>query len=252
MKSTNSMQTNYEDDLQSSIANLYACFSSYELREKMDACTCGCISPEDISVLYSKPLRDLGEEELEKYSRKALSTWGNTYDFRHFLPRLFELSANESYTMTEMEILFSKLKYGDWETWDKKEQEVISGYFSALWKNFLATKPEEYSHAESYICAFSQALDNPYLFLEIWENMDDELAYEHLKLFIEWNKDDLARHELSNAFWERRQTQMNYVIDWLLSSKTTENLKRKVNQSMGIKKELITDILHQLEKYNAN
>jgi hypothetical protein len=249
MKSAIDTNANYEQELQSSIENLYAYFSSYELREKMNACTCGCIDPEDISLLYSKPLRDLGEAELEKYSRKALSTWGDTYDFRHFLPRLFELSANDLYALVDIEVLFSKLKYGNWETWDKKEQKIISDYFFALWKDFLTKrKPEEYSYAEIYLCAFSQALGDPSPFLEMWQNLDDELAYLHLKLFIKWNKDDFARHELSNAFWKERLLQMNIVIDWLLSPQTREHFTEKLSQSKGVKKRLIINILNQLEK----
>ena len=248
MSNIQDLHDKYKQELQISIANLYSCFSKYKLREKIEACTCGCISADDLALLYSKPLHELSDEDLNKYSFKALTTWGDEDDFRHFLPRLFEIQAIATFALTDTETLFSKLKYGNWELWDTEEQKKIQEYFFALWKYFLTeNKPEDLSYSETYICAFSQAVDDPSPFLDMWLDLEDKVAYEHLKLFIKWNKAALAKHALDNAFWENRQTQMNIVVDWLLSPQIMVHLIYKLSQFKGVKKRLIINILNELE-----
>ena len=66
------------------------------------------------SPLIAKRLRDLTDTDLKKYAFKALTTWGNADDFRHFLPRLFELEAvhpQRIVGLVDPEILFGKLAY---------------------------------------------------------------------------------------------------------------------------------------------
>ena len=75
--------------LQSAIEGLYRTFSRYPLPGQMDGSPFS-VSDADQALLRSKDLRDLGPDELAHYSLDALTMWGWTDDFRHFLPRIFE------------------------------------------------------------------------------------------------------------------------------------------------------------------
>lgn len=157
-------------ELRKAIKNLYIVFSKYELRENINYCPCGCISSEDINNIYSKPLQELTDNELGKYSFKAMSTWGDSYDFRHFFPRLTELMLEGGYPLAYSEIILSKLDYGEWQTWDTEEQEAILSYFIALWR-FILSKPLEkdasYTKSDEFLCAISQSLKDPSFLLGI-------------------------------------------------------------------------------------
>ncbi|EFH85170.1 hypothetical protein [Ktedonobacter racemifer] len=76
--------------LQETIEHIYTTFSSYLLHHPVEGCP-HCISHEDQERIASKPLRELTEEDLRRYTLKALTTWGDVNDLKHFLPRMLEL-----------------------------------------------------------------------------------------------------------------------------------------------------------------
>ena len=78
-----------------------------------------------------KKLRELDAEDLGKYSLKAVTTWGDEYDFKHFLPRILELWDD----CVSHDMLFMKLQYLHWETWPPQEKDAIVVYFESILKS---------------------------------------------------------------------------------------------------------------------
>jgi hypothetical protein len=109
-------ETEAREALQATIEGLYAVFASYPLRPQVVGCPC-CVSAEDEARLHSKPLRELEIADLEKYASHALLTWGDEDDFRHFLPRLFELADLEHLSSSDLHIIFGKLRHAGWRAW---------------------------------------------------------------------------------------------------------------------------------------
>src|SRR4051812_26383746 len=96
-------------ELAASIEALYVIFEGYRLRRDLTACPC-CHSVAAERPLYSKPLRSLTSEDLREYAGDALLTWGDADDFRHFLPRIFEIVVSaQPFSFVDREIVFSKL-----------------------------------------------------------------------------------------------------------------------------------------------
>lgn len=116
--------------LQRAVEDLYEVFAAYPLT-CVAGCPC-CVVAADQARVRHRPLRDLTEEELGRYAGKAMTTWGTVDDFKHFLPRLFELTAAFRAPYTEY-VIFNKLTYGQWRTWPSREIAVIEQYFLALW-----------------------------------------------------------------------------------------------------------------------
>jgi len=112
------------------IENLYQVFAKYRLRPGMVGCPC-CVTESDIERLYKKKLRELDKEDLGKYSLKAVTTWGDEYDFKHFLPRILELWDD----CVSHDMLFMKLQYLHWETWPPQEKDAIVVYFESILKS---------------------------------------------------------------------------------------------------------------------
>ena len=98
--------------LHEAVERLYEVFARYPLITPVTGCPC-CTTPADYAMLASKPLRQLTAKDLRKYATKALTTWGDVNDFRHFLPRLFELIFFDNFSIdVDAESLFRKLPYG--------------------------------------------------------------------------------------------------------------------------------------------
>jgi hypothetical protein len=102
--------------LREAIEGLYVAFAQYRLRERIDACK-HCHSSDDDRLLRSKRLRELGVQELHHYIWDAMTTWGDDYDYRHFLPRILEVYALAERLTDEImdaPIVLEKLQYGKW------------------------------------------------------------------------------------------------------------------------------------------
>lgn len=104
-------------------------FARYPLRNDVDGCTC-CVSGEDQTAL-----RGGSPEALARYSHKAMSTWGDDLDFRHFLPRLLTACASGA---VDLDTVTGKLRQADWHTWPGSEQDAVRDYLTALWRHTLA------------------------------------------------------------------------------------------------------------------
>ena len=117
--------------IKQAIQHLYDTFSIYPLNKGISYCTC-CIRPNDIKELQSKPLRALNDEDLTRYAHKCMTTWGSVNDFKHYVPRLFELTVSPN-SLIDLHDLIGKLSYADWKHWPDREQESIKKFIEAFW-----------------------------------------------------------------------------------------------------------------------
>src|SRR5690242_13694260 len=100
---------------------LYQVFKPYRLGDHFVGCS-HCVSAEWSRKLAETPLAALGVEDLDLYAFKAMTTWGEVDDFKHFLPRIFELALIEPEGFNFYEVLFGKLAYGNWHDWPSQER----------------------------------------------------------------------------------------------------------------------------------
>src|SRR5690349_10293897 len=131
-------------DVRESIAELYRVFRSYRIGLDFSGCP-HCVDPRDSDRLRTTALKQLTPQDLEHYARKAMTTWGDSREFRHFLPRLFEIALVDSdgFPFLDLEILFGKLAYGEWETWPRAEQTAVNALLHAYWQSMLAARVED-------------------------------------------------------------------------------------------------------------
>lgn len=129
-------------ELQSAIEGLYATFAPYPLRDDTNACPC-CHRPEDEKLLHKRSLRELSTRDMELFATDALFVWGDVDDFRHFLPRIFELAVMHGQAFVDQSIVFNKLHHGEWRYWAEVEQVAIESFFQALWTCILNQEPRE-------------------------------------------------------------------------------------------------------------
>ena len=126
-------------DIDKAIINLYDTFRNYPLKPKIEGCPhCELDSAE--STLHIRQLHYLTWDDFGVYPFKAMTTFGDLKDFKHFLPRMLELyRADYKGSPYGVFILFEKLNYGAWESWSISEVEAVRIYLN-LWLEELRTK----------------------------------------------------------------------------------------------------------------
>lgn len=208
--------------LDAAIEQLYETFARYRLEAPIEYCT-HCHSAEEIRLLQTTPIRDLSEEPLGRFTWSLLLTSGSVRDFKHFLPRIFELAAPENRLGVNPEVKFEKLRLADWRRWPTTEQTAIEQYLMACWEQVLATPTFDASvapsDADSYLCAIAQAEDDLTPYLTEWCKLDTLPALAHLAYSV---PDDWS----GGPFWSDRPAQWEQVADYMLAPRTIKRLER--------------------------
>lgn len=213
------------------VAGLYAAFAHYPLAATVVGCP-HCVDEGDNRIIHSRPLRELTWDELARYSWKALTTWGDSDDLRHFLPRLFELIAFEAdpveanffrYPYDE-EVLFGKLEYAGWRAWPAQEQAALDAYLMALWRAGLALYPAP-TRIDTWLACIGRATD-PAPFLAVWRASESVPALRHLADFVQEHLDiAVGAAKRFSVFWDHPEHTQT-VAAWLLDARTREQLER--------------------------
>ena len=129
------------------ITGLYEIFQKYPLKSKLDTCP-HCEIEDEERKLHMKTLKELTWDELGFYYSKAVSTFGDIDDYKHFFPRLCELLetdyGKEPYGI---DMFFSKIQYCGFDKWPEDEQKSVR-YFMKVWsKSFGGWKREDINEA---------------------------------------------------------------------------------------------------------
>ena len=115
---------------------LYRVFARYP-HGALDGCPC-CTSREETLAITRVPLAALRHDDLETLARKAMTTLGDEDDYRHFLPRIMELSLEPSpHLGFDHFVIGGKLDYAKWKTWPEDERAAIQKWTLALFRASL-------------------------------------------------------------------------------------------------------------------
>ena len=197
--------------LRVTIDGLYEAFSSYPLRDFTDPCL-HCHTLEDEAELRSSPLRQLSAADLEDYAADALTVWGGVDDFKHFLPRIFDLYFSEGepqFQFLDPEILFSKLRHSQWLTWKTQEQSAVRQLLQSLWHEILGDPPpsSSFTDVQGWLCSIAQAEDDLNPYLKAWlEDRRTSASFALSSMLLS----DAGR----NAFWDGRESQYAQLQNW--------------------------------------
>lgn len=159
-------------------------------------------------------------EDLERYSRKAISTWGNARHFKHFLPRLLEFSIEHRDDFLDLAVVFGKLKYAQFDSWPQRERDAVNRFFDEYW-DYQLDDPIVGAFEDSIdtvLCSISYALSSVQRFLEAWILTRTDNAKRQLAAFILNNDYTLLKKgRLSSAFWDTMGHPHAEVVNWLQS-----------------------------------
>ncbi|MCG2614729.1 hypothetical protein LZZ85_10575 [Terrimonas sp. NA20] len=195
------------EDLKISIETLYRTFSVYPFRNEMEVCQC-CFSEADKEKLYSKHLKDLETDDLSGFAFKAMTTWGGVDDFKHFLPRIFELLAADDFTGDAFVVL-EKLEYGKWKEWPEIEKDAIIGFLWVWWEDMVRSKPYFDKEAFTGIYKLTDDIDR---LLDIWTIDLNDHSFSNFVDFVYSYFSDLKGKRAE--FKDLDNAEIDKIINW--------------------------------------
>lgn len=224
------------------LEELYKIFSKYPFQSKIEGCPC-CVKGTDKATLHSKKLRELEDEDLSYYAFKAMTTFGGLENFKHYLPRIFELSVKRK-LMVDTFVVLGKLEYGDWLNWDQVEKNIINKFIYAWWKYDINNN--EYFDAEILI-ELSKLIKDLSKMLACW-NLDLETqGFKNYVDLIESHYHDL-KHK-NKDFKSFNKKEVDIFISWIEANsyKLEEGFFRFENDDKEFS-DRISDILFMFER----
>ena len=237
------------EKLQKSIENLYEVFAKYPLKEKIQGCP-HCISDEADNVLHSKPLRKLMAEDLSYFAAKSMTTFGDEDDFKHFLPRLFELmSQGESVCNYGEEILIGKLGYANWTEWNEVEKSAVENFLMKLIRYSSDFEKDKAYFTETFLAGIANAVEDITPYLNPWlEDISVNKIYTLHYLVVD------CHYGMSNVYLAKLPAQRKQIKDWLISENTVSTLENLYfnNERFQQLSELsqMLDLIYDLQKSN--
>lgn len=191
-------------DLQAAVAELYAVFARHPRAERIGYCG-HCVGDAEALVLQRVPLRRLTAADLERFTFKLMSTWGDEADLRHFLPRILELFATgeqrDGHLLTKT---LSNVRYYG-AHWAPDELVAVEQYLVALLRRILADRTPVFRVTELLEgAAENEHTVEPYL--AVWADEPGEAATMHLAWFIDdfgWTFSQDDRYHREVGAWLR-------------------------------------------------
>lgn len=214
------------DNLKISIEKLYDIFAKYQGLSKLE----GSPLYDDLEnwnkQLRSKKLRKLTDEDLSLFAGKVILTWGDKNDYRFYLPRILELTA-ELKTPYDIWTLYSRLEDANWKTWNADEQSAINDFTIELWNNLLIDNSEkaewefkDYFHSIAYFYPdFTEIL-------KIWEINNSFASIKHLTNYIFEERQHLFDNNYIDSI-EKNTKNIEQFKTWL----TSDNILKKIEKA---------------------
>jgi hypothetical protein len=184
-------------------------------------------------------LRKLSRNDLRDYAMDAVYTWGTGDDFKHFIPRLFELltqAPDYGHDFVHPASVFGKLAYeswcsSSWRSWPEAEQQAISDYFGAVWNAALNSNPEElpFDGVHGWIQAIAQAEHDLTRYLDHWFGASSVNSHRNLALMI--TQEGLPHTKSpSGGYWVGHRQQWQQLNDWLRLPEVRQKLVNAVER----------------------
>jgi hypothetical protein len=199
------------EEFKIAIEELYKTFEKYPFKSTIEGCPC-CVSDTDKSTLHSKQLRELEDDDISRYAFKAMTTWGDVNDFKHYLPRIFELAATRK-LIVDTFVILGKLDYGNWKEWESDEQNSIQKFLKVWWKYDINNAT--YFDSEVLIELNKRIQDLPTM-LDDWNVSVDSQGFKNYVDFVESHYPELKGK--NKSFKEFSQDEIETLISWIESN----------------------------------
>lgn len=175
--------------LSASIERLYDVFAKYRQPAHSHSSPYSGITEQHKARLYAKPLRELTEDGLGTYARHAMTTWGDITEYKHYLPRLYELLVQHP-GWTDAELLIGQLDTAEWSQWPDTERDAVIAFLHELWAWSLTIDPDDAS-CEGILQGFGHAGISAARALMTWRTNQSWSATRQIAVLLIYERDAL-------------------------------------------------------------
>ncbi|MCQ1780401.1 hypothetical protein NOJ05_24575 [Neorhizobium galegae] len=164
--------------------------------------------------LTSKPLRLLEVEDVQEYAAAALTTVGTVDDYKHFLPRLLDLSVDSA--VVEPEVIALKLKAADWLAWPQNQTHVVEQIFAEACGHAFRQHPAKHFANKWLVSLAILNVDLNKILIEIETSNNDFCALQLAHLIL--SELPFASDPFERGYWmEVPDNTLQETRTWLLS-----------------------------------
>jgi len=165
------------------VDGLYAAYATVALNRDVDFCD-HCVTEAEVRALHSTPLRELTAEHLGPLLFSSTTTWGDIAYFRHFLPRMLELTATGAMNDWSYPSFLPRRLLLSREHDTPEQAAAIDRFHTEWWSRTLATWPPACDAAEVYDTLTEAGVPAPRL-LDAWPSAPVPSGTRHLAAFAE-------------------------------------------------------------------
>ncbi|MAY84100.1 MAG: hypothetical protein CMP59_08200 [Flavobacteriales bacterium] len=212
------------DELKDIIARSYQLFKKYKVKSPLDVCTDCCLTKSQESELVSLPVNQIPFELLYEYNNAAKTTHPSIEEFKHFLPRFLELTAELKFLHHSAELTLSRFEYYSIDEWTVEELDLIQEYAEKLFLHILSVYPlPELEKIDSIIIMLYKAKVDIIKLLQSWSSIKTESSILHLSDLVCNGFKGMDNNILSSGFADKRISEVTH--DWLNNDYQLANLK---------------------------
>jgi Domain of unknown function (DUF4279) len=229
-------------ELKTAIESLYSTFLHYPRNLTLDGCPC-CVSGERRAKFHVKTLWTLEAEDLAPYVLKGISRWGKIEDFKHYLPRIFELLATTGFSIDNA-MVFRKLQTGNWTDWESEEKDAVKAFLLAWWADSMENR--FFDTAEFH--ALYALLEDIEILFEHWPISLENHSFQNMVHCIRYYYSRLINQNSPAKVFPEHTTQQ--LLAWMSTQK--EQLRTGIDHFEGIDPSFakkIADTLNMLEQH---
>ena len=179
---------------------------------------------EILRALTSAPLRQISGEQIGPYSGWAITTVGDDRDYRHFLPRIFELAVTDPVWLgTEPPVIAGKLNMGAWRNWPASQQSAVVQVFNAAFDAMVEKHPDDWpSQSANWFCGIATLGEPIAPVIDRWRTSNWANAALNLAGLINAESKNIHRHgEVRGSFWKEVSEELRRDVAQLLMEDQT-------------------------------
>jgi hypothetical protein len=201
-------------ELQVIVERSYQVFKKYKATIPLDACTACCLTKEQEEQLVYFSVRDIPFDLLYDYNTAAKTKSPSIQEFKHFLPRFLELTAELKFVHHSAELVLSRFHYYDKNEWTEEERELLQNYAKALFCQCLTVYPlPELERIDSILIMLAEIKIDIEWLLSEWTNSRTKESILHFNDLIMRGFKGSTQDQLWSGFGDKDLSRK--IVEWL-------------------------------------
>ena len=206
-------------ELEDIVERAYQLFGNYKVKAPLDVCTDCCMSKEEERQLVNLSVRHIPFELLYEYNTAAKPKKPDMDEFRHFLPRFLELTAELQFLHHSLPIVLYRFDSYDKDDWNEDEQQLMQDFGLAFFKKCLSTYPlPDLEDIEGVLIMLYRTKIDMNPLLELWLQQDNIESVLHFNELHQTTMNAKGYAKSLSAFADDQIAEMIYT--WITNSNT--------------------------------